>query len=231
MGKFKEEPKQGPPAYLVSFGDMMTLVLTFFILLVSMSQEQRYGLLAKGVGSFIVAIQSHGLNGVLSAEEKMAVFEHMRRRFNLPPEEEPERRTDFADASSKELLRTRVLEALQPHSELHYPLVAVFEPGSTTLSQAGRRYLDELAPSLRPRFSQLLLLEGHASLVEDGPESVPIAFGRAQAVRRYLIETHDFQPQRVEARAWRREVQTRGAVVRAVDARLVTPPRPPVSPR
>lgn len=231
MGKFKEEPKQGPPAYLVSFGDMMTLVLTFFILLVSMSQEQRYGLLAKGVGSFIVAIQSHGLNGILTAEEEAAVFEHMRRRFNLPPEEDPERRENFVDASSKELLRTKALEALQPHSELHYPLVAVFEPGSSTLSEAGRRYLDELAPSLRPRFSQLLLLEGHASLVEDGPEPVRLAFARAQTVRRYLIEAHDFQPQRVEARAWRREVLASGAAVRAVDARLVTPPRPPASRR
>ena len=25
-----EEPKQGPPAYMVSFADMMTLILTFF---------------------------------------------------------------------------------------------------------------------------------------------------------------------------------------------------------
>ena len=52
MGKFKEERKQGPPAYMVSFGDMMTLILTFFILLVSLSVDRKVGLMAKGLGSF-----------------------------------------------------------------------------------------------------------------------------------------------------------------------------------
>ena len=46
---YREEPKSGPPAYMVSFSDMMTLILTFFILLVSLSHEQSFGLLADGV--------------------------------------------------------------------------------------------------------------------------------------------------------------------------------------
>ena len=87
--KRKKERKKGAPAYMVSFGDMMTLILCFFILLVSMAEEQNFGLLAKGVGSFIVAIESHGLNGIMSAHEKDEIFESVRRRFNLPPEEDP----------------------------------------------------------------------------------------------------------------------------------------------
>ena len=38
MASRPEEKKAGPPAYMVSFGDMMTLILTFFILLVSMAK-------------------------------------------------------------------------------------------------------------------------------------------------------------------------------------------------
>ena len=37
INKVKEK---GAPAYLVSFGDMMTLILCFFILLVAMSKER-----------------------------------------------------------------------------------------------------------------------------------------------------------------------------------------------
>ena len=47
--------KEGAPAWMVSFGDMMTLILTFFILLVSMSKTQQVGLVATGVGSFLLA--------------------------------------------------------------------------------------------------------------------------------------------------------------------------------
>ena len=41
----EEEPKAGIPEWVVTFGDMMSLLLTFFIMLVSMSEikeEQRY---------------------------------------------------------------------------------------------------------------------------------------------------------------------------------------------
>ena len=55
------EEKKGAPAWMVSCGDMMTLILTFFILLVSMSREQHEGLVAIGVGSFLVALRSFGL--------------------------------------------------------------------------------------------------------------------------------------------------------------------------
>ena len=34
--------KKGAPSYMVSFGDMMTLILTFFILLVSMAKDQDF---------------------------------------------------------------------------------------------------------------------------------------------------------------------------------------------
>ena len=118
MAKFKEEPKVGPPAYMVSFGDMMTLILTFFILLISMSKEQNIGLIAQGVGSFIIAIESQGLPGIMPANEKQEVFEFTRRRCNLPPEEDPERREDHRDAADLELLKARALKALRAFAAL-----------------------------------------------------------------------------------------------------------------
>lgn len=37
MKKKEDEPKKGAPAYMNTYGDMMTLLLTFFVLLFSMS--------------------------------------------------------------------------------------------------------------------------------------------------------------------------------------------------
>ena len=224
---FKEEPKQGPPAYMVSFADMMTLILTFFILLVSMAKEQDLGLLAKGLGSFVVAIESHGLNGILDGTEREMVFEHMRRRFNLPPEEDPERREEHMDAADLELLRAEALEGLKPHKAITQPMIAVFEPGSHELTAGAKKYIDRIAGTLKPSFGQLLLLEGHADPSVD-PVSGDLrylAFQRAVAVRDYLIEQHGIQAPRIETRAWLVEVPGFERSARSVDARLITPNR------
>lgn len=219
------EPKKGAPAYMVSFGDMMTLILCFFILLVSMSEERHHGLVAKGVGSFIVAIKSHGLDGIMSAHEKQKIFDNVRRRFNLPPEEDPERREVHVEASHFELVRAEVLEALEPHHELRQPRIATFESGSTSLRSDSSAYLDQLADTLRPGPRQVLILEGHAEGADnrhDG-EDPWLAFGRASVTRKYFIEKHGFIPERVEARAWLEEIIEDNAATRTVDARLVSP--------
>jgi chemotaxis protein MotB len=215
--------KKGAPNYMVSFGDMMTLILCFFILLVSMAKERKAGMMAKGIGSFIVTLKSHGLTGVLSGAEKQEIFDQVRRRFNLPPEADPERRAEHNEASSKELLRAESVEALKPHREVRTPSVAAFRKSAYSLDADSRAYLDQLANTLLPRRGQLLVLEGHADDTSAGLTSVQLAHARAVAVRSYLIEEHNFPNTRVEARVWLAEILTTGANTRSVDARLVTP--------
>ncbi len=226
--KAPPEPKKGAPAYMVSFGDMMTLILCFFILLVSMAQERNFGMMAKGVGSFIVAVQSHGLNGIMSGQEKAAIFDHVRRRFNLPPEEDPDRReTEMKDASHLEVLTAEAMDALEPHKQIKQPAVATFAPDSAELTSFSRTYLDSLSDDFRPSRGQVLRLEGHA--LDAGPEhdgnNQLLAFLRAESVRRYFVEKHNFPAERVEARAWYREMTDDPNATRVVDARLITPPK------
>jgi len=222
------EEKAGIPGWLVSFGDMMTLILTFFILLVSMAQQREYGLIAEGLGSFVSALRSHGLPGFLTDSQRREIHDNFRRRFNLPPEAEEERRETYSDASDLELLRAQLAQALEPHDELFQPQIAGFARDSAELDAPARAYLDRLAQTLRPRAGQLLLVEGHAA---DAAERFAgddhwLAGARAQAVREYLVETHDFEPARVEARAWLTALEDAEAPdSRRADARLITPAR------
>lgn len=215
--------KKGAPAYMVSFGDMMTLILCFFILLVALAKERNFGLMAKGLGSFVIAVESFGLNGILSAEEKAEILEQVRRRFNLPPEEDPERRAEHRFTSASELLRAKALDALKPHRELHQPRLAAFAAGETALDADDRRHVDAQADSLRPGPGQTLQLEGHAHPEHSGPDPARIAFLRAHAVREYLIDRHGFHAERVTARAWLVEIDDDPRETDVVHARLVLP--------
>lgn len=217
--------KEGAPAYMVSFGDMMTLILCFFVLLVSMAKERNYGLLAKGLGSFVINIRSLGLSGMMDEEERQSIYEDVRRRFNLPPEPDPERRTEPEMSSSLELVRAEALEALKPRRELRMPEVAKFSEQEIRLSDAGRAYLDAQADSLRPGPNSILLLEGHAPPSEDtAADPAWIAYQRAEAVRKYLIDELRFHPDRVEARSWLVEVGEDPRMQNVVHARLVLTP-------
>lgn len=216
---------QGAPAYLVSFGDMMTLILCFFILLVAMSKERNYGLMARGIGSFVLQIKSMGLTGVLDAHEKQQIFSQMRRRFNLPPEDDPERQAGHEEAALNELIRAEDLENLEPHDEVRQPRLASFDTDSAKLTRNSKAYIDALVDTLRPRGAQILSLEGHGpdAGTNHDYDAARLAHARAAAVSAYLVDEHGFDPRRVRAKAWLTELDRTGAASKGVDARLIIP--------
>ncbi|MEZ5944372.1 MAG: flagellar motor protein MotB [Planctomycetaceae bacterium] len=61
----KKKPASGPNnGYLVSFGDTMTALLAFFIVLNSLASEQTGANLHSGTGSFVEVSDSHGVAGI-----------------------------------------------------------------------------------------------------------------------------------------------------------------------
>ena len=210
MGGFKEDPKPGIPAWLVSFGDMMTLILTFFILLVSLANTQQPNGMARGVGSFQARLRSHGLPGLLDGDERAQIFNEVRARFNLPPEEDPERRAlDLDSAAVTELMVAETLKKLGPRIDLRVPALVAFHGSETQLDAADKRSIDALASTLDLHGGQVLVLEvPHVPIpARSEDESHWIAHDRAESVRRYLAEVHALSGRKVRVRGTPRLVK------------------------
>ena len=74
MAKRERQPPSKPSnAYLVSFGDTMTAMLAFFIVLNTLAQEQTGANLHAGTGSFINAMSSMGLPGSFGGDRSKRV--------------------------------------------------------------------------------------------------------------------------------------------------------------
>lgn len=223
----EEHPHHGPPPWLISFGDMMTLFLCFFIILVTMAPTQDAGLTAAGLGPFVVALETGGMDGALKGEKQLQRTNMYRERFGLDPLSDDEFQDGRLEARDSQEIEQLLKSTLRPYAQMRQPLIARFAPDSAELSSGAKKYLDAMAETLRPGFGQLLMLEGHS--IDAGTRfrnsNAWLAVARSQRVKRYLVDQHGFVPQRVEARAWATEDPTDGGDHRSVDARLVEPQR------
>ena len=216
----------GTPPWLISFGDMMTLFLCFFIMLVTMASRQDAGLVAGGLGPFVAALENRGMDLPLEGAERLQAINTYRERFGLPKLTDPDQLLGAAEVASASDIERIVKSALRSYSELRQPRVATFGKASADLSEDARRYLDLLADTLRPGRGQVLVLEGRGGADDGDVDRAVLAAARAHAVKAYLLAEHGFVPQRVEARAFAIET---GAPAPAgmVDARLIQPEKGP----
>jgi chemotaxis protein MotB len=181
------------PPWMITFSDVMTLMLTFFVLLVSMSQiDSRRKLVA--LGSII------GTFGWQDASYEVYSRKDTRRTVEPGPIDsgdlEPLKALKWENINSDINFRSnRFVQILSINSSL------LFTPDGTTLSDAGRALIDEYMPVLA-QVQYPLLLAGHTSGLRDelGLDYQPgddeqnpdlswrLSLTRTLAVYRYLIE-------------------------------------------
>lgn len=76
MARAIKPPDELPSkAWLMSFGDTMTTLLAFFIVLCSMAEDQSGANLHRGTGSFVQTLGSAGLNGLLSGDSSSTAIQ------------------------------------------------------------------------------------------------------------------------------------------------------------
>ena len=219
MSDHDEPSGPGVPPWLISFGDMMTLFLCFFIILTTMAPKPEAGLIAAGVGNFVDVLEGSGVGGALDGNARLERVNEFRQRFGLKPLTLEEFLAGTPETKSSPHLEQLVQDALCDYSELKEPTIVVFDPGSSELTPEAIQRIDRLASVLTPAKGQFLVLEGHSG------RDATLAAQRALAVRQRLLDESRFVTTRVEARGVMpaSDPSEQNADARSVDARLIEP--------
>ena len=101
----EDEPRE-VPAYMVSFGDMITLLLTF-ILLVALADTQMAGLVGAGRGPLIKHVNAEGRPGVMSGRLSERRLNNKADSWWIPDQE--------GDPDELERVEQKLLQELQLH--------------------------------------------------------------------------------------------------------------------
>jgi len=187
------------PGYIVTFSDMVTLLLTFFVMLLSLANVQDPELFDKGRDAFLESIRHIGL-GMLFGKEVMPHFGEIKTKYSINnPDESPDLRT--LDAKAEEF--RRILEKLKQTTTIVPSQIVAerasfsvanvhFSPGRIDLNEPARKFLRgfclDLQQNSRRKPVELYIL-GIASDGKSDKEKWLLSARRARIVADFLRGT------------------------------------------
>jgi chemotaxis protein MotB len=183
LSQIDSDSPDSAPAWMVSYGDLMSLLLTLFVMLVSMSEIK----------------QNDKFQGV--ADSLHEQFSLNQPASGLPGELQPRSAPLAVLAVAGREARRWVMQgphhnrANQNQSDIS-PWIAAgelgFAPGSSELGQESANQLERIAESLSTK-PQVVEIRGLAETAMD----LELAWQRTQAAGRCLIERHGIEPERI----------------------------------
>jgi len=198
MARRKKKKEGGVPEWVVTYGDMMSLLLTFFILLVSLSEikdEDKFKKVVDAVqeafgitpGGGLAPSEDVPLNTVV--QQIIDVFLHKEPVKTMSQAEDP-------GVVGKQQTVKRIREGLI--FTLGGKLS--FEPGSAVLKPQAKEQLAKLAEIVRGQNNKMEI-RGHAAAGERGVAGEfdnlwDLSYARARSAMRYL-ESRSIDPRRV----------------------------------
>ncbi len=224
--KIGEDDGDDVPLWLVSFTDMITLLLSFFVLLLSLALPIEKELFHEGQGSFNRAIRLYGIPYWLEGRPQRQRRSFIRKKYTM--EEDPndftrERVLDAVDEQIREVFdqirREIETEATDFESSTRdiFPTTIRFSGANATLSPAARQEAIEVANRLQSALSNRPTVVYVIGLAPDAPEGFgrwAISARRARSVESVLRTAlasklqRDFWKVRslgaASARQWRR---------------------------
>jgi chemotaxis protein MotB len=188
----KRQKKSGPgvPEWVVTYGDMMSLLLCFFILLAAFSELKREHEYQRVITAVKEAFGYSGGVGVMPSDDPplRSIIEMLEA---LAKQNFKETKVSQSQDRGVEGRQTRVTRV---HDGLMFTIggALTFEPGSATLKDAAKTELVKISRLLRGR-SNKIEIRGHAAmkLLDENSEFADLrdlSYYRAKAVAMFLAE-------------------------------------------
>ena len=184
------------PGYIVTFSDMVTLLLTFFVMLLSLAQVQDPELFDSGRDAFLESIRYIGLGVLFGKEDEPRLGDIKFRHSISNPDEESDHRT--VDAKAEEL--RRILKKLKQASTIvplqlaagrsNFSITNVhFSRGRIDLDESARKFLRGFCLDLQQNSGRKpveLYVLGLASDGKSDKENWLLSSKRAQTVADFI---------------------------------------------
>jgi len=163
--KKKSPEKKGcsVPGYIVTFSDMITLLLTFFVLLLSMAEEQDDMKFEAGRKSVQKALRSAGFTsmGLMFSARNKGSFEYDSIQYRVDKGENEEDDTPVDPETEKTRRQMMDIEELMKITPSHiagssanFQITNInFEPQSWTLDESEQQFLSKYADELKETFT------------------------------------------------------------------------------
>jgi chemotaxis protein MotB len=153
--KAVEEGRSKVPGYIVTYSDMVTLLLTFFVMLMSLSSMQDPELFNKGRGAFVESVRALGL-GMLYGRKPSPDFGDKKIKHYISDPDELYGRT--IDAKEEEIRRlfkqvTQLMTTMPSQiiaERTDFSVTNIrFAPGEATLDEPAKKFLTEFCADLQ----------------------------------------------------------------------------------
>lgn len=225
--KRKKVAQAGSPPWMATYSDLMSLLLTFFILLFSMSvvSEERFREVAASLRLALIGSSSDAIldnRGDAVGDYEFDEYGNLSEFEDVDPEDlEVEESIMYQDTIPEEVHElyqtvTNYMEVEGLESEITLSRdqegvyidiqeAILFDPGSATLKTSGRETIGSLA-GLFNLFDNELIIEGYTDDIpmqtNRFPSNWELSTERALSVLRYLSEEYSLNPTRLSARGY-----------------------------
>ena len=204
MKKREDEPKKGAPAYMNTYGDMMTLLLTFFVLLFAMStvDADKFKALAS---SFNASVSIFDGGQTIRIDNN--VLENGMSQFPVQETQE----TTKAEQDIKAYVEAKEIDdkiTVQKSGDIiviRFADILLFDTGKADIKAGAIPSLNLVGEKLKEYVDKgyHLRVEGHTDNQPihnaQFPSNWELSSARAIAVMRFYLEEMDFNPSKISA--------------------------------
>ena len=193
--KKKRAPENSVPEWVVTYGDLMSLLLCFFILLAAFSELKQPREYRKAIEAINEALGFEGgIGQILNiVNPNNTNINHQRKRANLGGDKSARAQVNEQNIPG----RNETVDTLDRGTRWAIAGDFAFDTASTELTPAARRSLDAVAEKIRGRGVKFEL-RGHAWGVQDeqsGYDLDDLAYQRAKAAKQYLVQQSGIRPE------------------------------------